>query len=89
MLGSVSDFVLHAAKQNGSAILAGISRCWCFPVFPWKRVHSLTLVATPQPSRGRLPRIRPKSYSFYTKVAKNAKELTTSNSFFANLATFV
>jgi hypothetical protein len=48
MLGSVSDFVLHAAKQNGSANLAGISRCWCFPVFPWKRVHSLTLVATRQ-----------------------------------------
>ena len=32
--GSVSDFVLHAAKQNGSAILKGIIRCWYFPVFP-------------------------------------------------------
>ena len=31
----------------------------------------------------------PKSYSFYTKVAKSAKGLTTSNSFFADLATFV
>jgi hypothetical protein len=30
----VSDFVLHAAKQNGSAILEGIIRCWYFPVFP-------------------------------------------------------
>jgi len=30
---SVSDFVLHAAKQNGSAILEGIIRCWYFPVF--------------------------------------------------------
>ena len=34
-------------------------------------------------------RIIPKSYSFYTKVAKSAKELTASNSFFADLATFV
>jgi hypothetical protein len=31
---SVSDFVLHAAKQNGSAILEGIIQCWYFPVFP-------------------------------------------------------
>jgi len=31
----------------------------------------------------------PKTYSFYTKVAKSAKKLTTSNFFFANLATFV
>ena len=31
----------------------------------------------------------PKPYSFYTKVAKSAKELTASNSFFADLATFV
>jgi len=31
----------------------------------------------------------PKPDRFYTKVAKNAKELTTSNSFFADLATFV
>jgi len=31
----------------------------------------------------------PESYSFYTKVAKNAKELATSISFFADLATFV
>ena len=27
--------------------------------------------------------------NFYTKVAKSAKKLTTSNSFFADLATFV
>jgi hypothetical protein len=31
----------------------------------------------------------PKSCSFYIKVAKSAKKLTTSNSFFADLATFV
>ena len=34
-------------------------------------------------------RLMPKSYSFYTKVAKSAKKLTTSNSFFADLANFV
>jgi hypothetical protein len=28
---SVSDFVLHAAKQNGCAILEEIIRCWPFP----------------------------------------------------------
>ena len=33
--------------------------------------------------------IIPKSCSFYTKVAKSAKKLTTSNSCFADLATFV
>jgi hypothetical protein len=33
--------------------------------------------------------IIPKSYSFYTKVAKSAKELTAADSFFADLATFV
>jgi hypothetical protein len=33
--------------------------------------------------------IIPKSHGFYTKVAKSAKELATSNSFFADLATFV
>ena len=31
---SVSDFVLHAAKQNGCAILQGIIRCRYFPDFP-------------------------------------------------------
>jgi len=31
----------------------------------------------------------PEFYSFYTKVAKSAKELATSNSFFADWATFV
>jgi hypothetical protein len=30
----VVDFVHHAAKQNGSAILEGIIPCWYFPVFP-------------------------------------------------------
>jgi hypothetical protein len=30
---SVSDFVLHAAKQSGGAILEGIVRCWHFPGF--------------------------------------------------------
>ena len=33
--------------------------------------------------------LKPKSYSFYTKVAKSAKKLATPNSFFADLATFV
>jgi hypothetical protein len=31
----------------------------------------------------------PKPYSFYTKIAKSAKKLASSNSFFADLATFV
>jgi hypothetical protein len=32
--GNLSDFVLHAAKQNGCALLKGIIRCWHFPDFP-------------------------------------------------------
>jgi hypothetical protein len=42
-----------------------------------------------QPPFGLDQLVIPKSHGFYTKIAKSAKGLVTSNSFFADLATFV
>jgi hypothetical protein len=40
----VSDFVLPAARQNGSAILEGIIQCWYFFGFPVNVLNAIKAV---------------------------------------------